>query len=1020
MSLMSVKRGREEDDGEDTQIVAAKRPKVDLDLAQLWENLANEDEDARLNAAKDLRVRYLATKEKDGARQIIKRLFRGLCSGRKAARLGFFVAITSILRPTSKSASCPQVSVSEFIEILQRESTAESGASGQDERDHHYGCVLGCMAIFTSEALFNHNNNSTGDWTSLCRIVCERAAQKPWIRPEAGHVLCQAASALVHIDTDHTKFLTAILESMKQHSLLQSREGIALWITIRGSFRSFQSPPQLWKQGNPFDKKNLKALTRILLDSHGGSSQGDDDDDVMGNSGWLPTVHFVWPLVLQYLSRNHDRSQVEFRQFWRAAVSEGLFGVESSPERKHTGFSVLEKAVEIVPPELIQDCFSKNIMTTALQALRKSDQSYLAQRTKLCFDKIVELCSHYQDKALVVVKGMLLGSDFADFDATTGHKTMQTLMDSILTDEEFRETLLSWLTANPNESGDVARSSVRRRNLLTVLARSMCARLNRASLDGSSETDLRSLDRLISDMVDLKFKISERSANGLEWNEDALTTLREKTAQMLEALLRADSWDRSRLFDVLQILRPRDIAAEEKIRSTVQKAWKWSDKVKTEFASRADHDVGGSFVAGHKPEVGVATLLMVLLYQIHDGDTDAVSLLEETLEILIDLWTSDKKKSVDMLVDVVISITSKPSRFLRQMGTAVFEDITALVSVDGLQPLITIFATKEGREGQQNLFEADDGVEELQSEDDVLGSENEELDSDVEVVHAEGGSVGDNDRDSESSSSDTFSSAASSEVDGDANEEGMNDLEKALAQALGTRQGNDADGADESDSDMSDSDMLELDNKISEVFRNQLEKTSAQRERSQEQKNAKENVVNLKNRTLDLAETYLRTQKNRGDGILTLLMPILRLTRTTSSKQIADRGRSILKNFFQRVKVFNMDVDDSTLLLTAADELHRELEAKGVSNESIAVASQLNIFLCKLALQHGQSGLVEDTKKRRPQKESSRKALGEFWQRWDEWLKTAQEKYPIGENSNSKQSKQDKKVDNVKRHKQRG
>lgn len=637
-SLMSIKRSREEDESGKAQHATAKRPKVDLDLAQLWENLANEDEEIRLDAAKNLRVRYLATEEKDAARQIVKRLFRGLCSGRKAARLGFFLAITGVLKPNSNLARSSQLSVSEFIATLRRESTAEFGTGGQDERDHHYGCIFGCMAIFNSEALFRDDDDLLDNWKSLSHILCEKAAQKPWIRPEAGHVLCQAVSGLSSTKVDQTKLLTAALESMKQHSLLQSREGVALWTTIRSSFPNFQCPSQLWKHGDPFGKKNVKALTRSLLDSHGGPSQ--DEDDVVGNSGWLPTLHFVWPLALYYLSHNHDRSQVEFRQFWKVVVSEGLFAVDSSPERKHTGFSVLEKTVEIVSPELIQDCFSKNIMTTALQALRKSDQSYLSQRTKLSFDNIVQSCSHDQDKALVVVKGMLLGIDFADFDATTGHKTMQTLIDNVLTIEDFRRTLLSWLTANPNESGDLVRSSVRRRNLLTIVARSMCARLSKLDLNESSEADLHSLGHLISDLVDLKLKISKQPATSLEWKEEAAQALREKIAQMLEALAKTDSWDRSQLFRVLQSLRHQDIAADEKITSTLRKAWKWYDKVKTEFTSQAGLDADSSFVAQHKPAVGVATLLLILLYQVHDDDTEAINLLDEALEVLMDLWST--------------------------------------------------------------------------------------------------------------------------------------------------------------------------------------------------------------------------------------------------------------------------------------------------------------------------------------------------------------------------------------------
>ena len=73
----------------------------DRKLASLYDNLADELNDVRVKAAKDLILELQPQKISEKGNLIetvIKRLIRGLCSGRKAARSGFFIALTELLR----------------------------------------------------------------------------------------------------------------------------------------------------------------------------------------------------------------------------------------------------------------------------------------------------------------------------------------------------------------------------------------------------------------------------------------------------------------------------------------------------------------------------------------------------------------------------------------------------------------------------------------------------------------------------------------------------------------------------------------------------------------------------------------------------------------------------------------------------------------------------------------------------------------------------------------------------------
>lgn len=82
----------------------SKKRKRDYDetalaLAEVYSNLADEDEMIRLKAAQTLLERFSdpSTTNPDQITTALKRLLRGLCSSRKAARIGFSIALTEFL-----------------------------------------------------------------------------------------------------------------------------------------------------------------------------------------------------------------------------------------------------------------------------------------------------------------------------------------------------------------------------------------------------------------------------------------------------------------------------------------------------------------------------------------------------------------------------------------------------------------------------------------------------------------------------------------------------------------------------------------------------------------------------------------------------------------------------------------------------------------------------------------------------------------------------------------------------------
>lgn len=109
---------------------------VDVKLVELYEDLANENGEIRLKAAQQLVSRFTPDQKpsNDQIEKTLQRLFRGLCSGRKAARIGFSIALTETLSQVFSShrdMTSSSLGVSRAIEIWEAQSTPGCAVSGQ-------------------------------------------------------------------------------------------------------------------------------------------------------------------------------------------------------------------------------------------------------------------------------------------------------------------------------------------------------------------------------------------------------------------------------------------------------------------------------------------------------------------------------------------------------------------------------------------------------------------------------------------------------------------------------------------------------------------------------------------------------------------------------------------------------------------------------------------------------------------------------------------------------------------------
>lgn len=109
---------------------------IDVELVEIYEDLAHESGDIRIRAAQTLLTRVTPGPKlsKQQLASILQRLFRGLCSGRKAARIGFSIALTEFLtliyvRPENGTPA--QLEIQEAIDTLLKQTTLSGNVSRQ-------------------------------------------------------------------------------------------------------------------------------------------------------------------------------------------------------------------------------------------------------------------------------------------------------------------------------------------------------------------------------------------------------------------------------------------------------------------------------------------------------------------------------------------------------------------------------------------------------------------------------------------------------------------------------------------------------------------------------------------------------------------------------------------------------------------------------------------------------------------------------------------------------------------------
>ncbi|KAJ5585498.1 uncharacterized protein N7459_005298 [Penicillium hispanicum] len=932
---------------------------VDVKLVEIYEDLASEKDEIRLKAAQGLVSQF--TPDKSPADELIKktlqRLFRGLCSSRKAARIGFSIALTEILTQIfSSPRESSEFGLTDALSLWESQSNSSGSESGQEQRDHHFGRLFGAEAIIKSSILFQPAVPFT-EWTKVLDLVFELAQKKPWLREECGWIVYRCVYDLSSRKLD-TKFVEAALDRLCSHNLARSPEGVAIWLAAKDMFPKANFPSKIWKHDDPLDSKERNSLSKIMKESSAEETQ--IESKAKSSGVWNSKLHFAWEAVLARTggeakdgskSKSSKSSRLSFADFWTEVVDNGLFASASSEERKFWGFLLFNKVLNDGSLQQASHVFTKNLVRCMMNQLAVEDR-YLHRMAVKASKAIQARVSKEHSFAAAAVRGLMGTGGAVNFDQATKTKTVEKIV-ADADHDALQEIvpLFEQLIRRPGTSDDKVAAS--NRQYLAGLLLSI-VRAKASTGNDDSEDDYQSiLEQILSIFVRSAYFMDNGS--GPTAPEPALSQatqelLRNRINSSLNSLLSSQKYAATIPYAVVRQIRD-GAKSEEYGKFIINMDDKLQDSVKTAFKSLKK--LSSKEKKGETSSIAAFKLLYSMtVLQVYNGDADAVSMLDE-LEFCHAkfLGEQDSKKgdtsdASDALVEILLSFASKQSQLFRRMSEQVFGAFADQVTANGLESLISILEAKESLAGQQEMFDQDDDDDAEEISGDDSDEDEDEADSDVEVVEAEEGS-----EDSDSSNEDA------SENEEDAAE--VADFEAKLAAALGTHRADQDLNAAESDSDadMNDDEMEEVDAQLAQVFRARRQVVSQHKDK----KDARENMVNFKNRVLDLTEIFVKKCHSRVLA-LDLLLPLLRLTRRSTVKQIANKANSVLREYTKLCKGTAVAKIDESVEIEPVWELlrdiHKEASHSGPPAHATA-CSQASLLVVKVLVAHDKEAIAD-------------------------------------------------------------
>lgn len=785
------------------------------------------------------------------------------------------------------------------------------------------------------------------------------ARDVPWIRQECGMMLCDFIENLEPLEQDVVIYTDTILEELVASGLAKTPEGVAIWLAVRSkNLKKVSFPAHIWHKNDPLCPKERQALAAALKEKSQGFDSDSNPTHLVKSGSWQANVNFAWLKVLEALllrCRGADDTPGTadvgyFAKSWIEIIDNNLFSQASSSERKFWGFQIFSKMLLSSPEWALPAIFSPNLMRCLINQ-RTDNQRTLYDAAAEPLKKMQVRTKNNPHLAPFFVTNLTTGNGTLLFDRATKTKTVEEQLmaaesSDMLGIVRHFEKLLSRPEADDERSADSIRQ-----NLTDFLLNS--AR-NRTKKDVAAvpitpmEEWLLSLLRLFSRFAYCVPRLCTESGT---WPVPAIssssrTMFQSRTSSLLVHLLSSKPQTQSCLpelvvdnvRDFTKPSSPWELAlkADNEVLQILQSAYKSIDELKLTQSTGPVHHA-------------FRLLFSLTTIQVFAGDADAVTILDElnTCYASAVRDSSTNESAFEVIIEVLLSFLSQPVALYRKIAEQVFSAVTPHITQSCLRSLIEVLQKRENTAGQEELF--DQQEDSGDSENDNGGSSDVDDSSDIEMLATR--MVKANSPGVESSS------VHDSDVDGSEGMENDDDaellqFESLLAETLRTSRANgkedDAGGSSSEESDMDDEQMMAIEGQLTKIFQDRKAASGASKKK--ERQKAKINMINLKNRILDLFSIYVKQQYNHR-LVLKLILTLLQLMRKTSSQQLASKTSDLLKSLFaacSKHKTYPIvkDVEETFQLL---ESVHQEAK-QDASKLHLGACSRASLFIVRVLI----------------------------------------------------------------------
>jgi DNA polymerase phi len=306
----------------------------------------------------------------------LKRLARGLGSGRSGARQGFALALTAAF------TEIPLVSLPDGLKLLKSSlEPITQSTKGAEARDILMGQLFGIAALVRAMAArFKGGDLTLESVLSFGAAVAEEtaklAASKAYLAESAAAVVLELKAAL----------------GPGMGKMFDRSPALTSWITTPAS-KAGPEVVQLCMELWPYMPKSIKDQCECV--PQGGVKAKDWTavfqrdrvetvrDALMESSYVHPRVHSVWDGLITHAVEVPGAVET----LWDVACENGLF-VSGSHQRRYLGFRLFNTLLPLCEPEAVPSLFSDGFIRCLLNNLNK-EENYLHAAAEECLDSVV-------------------------------------------------------------------------------------------------------------------------------------------------------------------------------------------------------------------------------------------------------------------------------------------------------------------------------------------------------------------------------------------------------------------------------------------------------------------------------------------------------------------------------------------------------------------------------------------------------------------------------------------------------